>query len=122
MSEARRTVEPTAPPQAPTEDVHQYFEGGAEEVSGGSAVLRASLPPRLDQTKSRSLRSWSSLHLMQSSVSGRASRRFTWISSLHSSQIPNSPSSIFLRAFSILCRRMRSRPRRRNVKDCMYSL
>src|ERR1700677_1266869 len=59
---------------------------------------------------------------MQSVVSGRASRRFTWISSPHSSQMPKVPSSILRSAFSILSRKLFSRPRRRNVNDCRYSL
>src|SRR5580658_1618029 len=68
------------------------------------------------------MRSWSSLQRMQSVVSGRASRRFTEISSPHSSQMPNVPSSIFFRAFSILSRKLFSLPRRRNVNDWRYSL
>src|SRR5579863_9932478 len=59
---------------------------------------------------------------MQRVVSGRASRRLTEISSPHSSQTPNVPSSIFRRAFSILSRKLFSRPRSRKVKDWRYSL
>src|SRR5579864_2854280 len=59
---------------------------------------------------------------MQSVVSGRASRRLTEISSPHSSQTPNDPSSIFFRAFSILSRKLFSRPHRRKVNDWRYSL
>jgi hypothetical protein len=55
-------------------------------------------------------------------VSGLASRRFTEISSPHSSQTPKVPSSIFLRAFSILSRKLFSRPRSRKVNDWRYSL
>src|SRR5450432_3957875 len=59
---------------------------------------------------------------MQSVVSGRASRRFTEISSPHSSQMPNVPSSILRSPFSIFSRKLFSRPRRRNVNDWRYSL
>ena len=62
------------------------------------------------------------LALMQSVVSGRASRRFLPIGSSHTSQMPNVPSSIFFSARSSFVRRLFSRPRRRNSNDWRYSL
>src|SRR6185503_3624606 len=54
--------------------------------------------------------------------SGRASRRFTEISSPHSSQTPKVPSSIFASALVILSRKLFSRPRSLKVNDWRYSL